>query len=138
MEENKWGRLSFGEMFARRVGGLWRASTRAQRIAMPTHTYSTSVHYNKTINRLVKDRQIEQAFQEFESMKEKKLRPDVVTYSTLIGACGKTKNLNKAFELWKEMKGASIFPNVYTYTALIDACGKTQQLDKAFTLLQEM
>jgi pentatricopeptide repeat protein len=66
------------------------------------------------------------------------VRPDAVTYTTLIEAVVKAgsargrqppaKRLNSAFELFQEMKGAGIEPDASTYNALIEACSLAQQV----------
>ena len=54
-------------------------------------------------------------------MREAKLKPNELTYASLINRCKKEYDAEKALELFNEMKSANIEPDVVVYNALLGA-----------------
>ncbi len=52
-------------------------------------------------------------------MKQRGLKPNVITYSSLIGACSKGNETEKASEVCADMKRSGLQPDVITFNALI-------------------
>uniref|UniRef100_A0A803LYZ9 Pentatricopeptide repeat-containing protein n=1 Tax=Chenopodium quinoa TaxID=63459 RepID=A0A803LYZ9_CHEQI len=74
----------------------------------------------------------------FEEMKELGVKPDVVTYNSLIDVYCKSGEVTKAYLLFDKMLEEGICPDVITYTSLIGGLGKAGQPDKAKDVLREM
>lgn len=55
------------------------------------------------------------------------IEPNVVTYTTAIGACVKAENSKMAYEWIKRMRSRNVMPNFHTYNTALAAC-----LDKKF------
>ena len=63
-------------------------------------------------------------------MKAAEVRPNVVTYNTLIEACDNAGDLHRAFVVFAEMEAAKVRPNVVTYnTLMIKACDNAGDLE---------
>jgi len=73
-----------------------------------------------------------------EEMRERSLRPSVVTYTTAIAACGYWGQVSRALELLKEMEADGVRPNRWCYTTAIWCCKKAGRLEDAQSLLSEM
>ena len=56
-----------------------------------------------------------------------RLEPDVIIYSTAIGACEKSQQWEQALCLLKEMWRLRLEPDGISYNAAISACEKGQQ-----------
>ena len=63
------------------------------------------------------------------------IKPNIVTYNSLISACEKGQSLPKALQLSVDSQRQGIKPNIVTYNSLISACEKGQTLQKALQLL---
>ena len=63
---------------------------------------------------------------------------NVVTWTSLIGACKKAGLVEKAFQLLEEMREDGLQPDTVTYNLLIDVCAEAGQQERAFALLEEM
>ncbi|VVA89724.1 unnamed protein product [Arabis nemorensis] len=74
----------------------------------------------------------------FEEMKEKGLKPDVVTYNSLIDVYCKDREMEKAYKLVDKMREEDETPDVITYTTIIGGLGLIGQPDKAREVLKEM
>lgn len=74
----------------------------------------------------------------FEEMKEKGLKPDVVTYNSLIDVYCKDREIEKAYKLIDKMREEDETPDVITYTTIIGGLGLIGQPDKAREVLKEM
>ena len=68
------------------------------------------------------------------------VKPDVVTYNTLIKASCQNGNLDGAFNFLQVLKlSEDLKPNDVTYNTLIDGCTRTRgRMDTAWRLLEEM
>jgi pentatricopeptide repeat domain-containing protein 1 len=86
------------------------------------------------------------AFEMFILMKEFGLRPNDVTYNSLIDACVRCNKMQQAWSLLNEMQDQNIHPDNFTYSTLIKGIRAENQsqagisnyhdLEKAFTLLE--
>ncbi|XP_050236986.1 putative pentatricopeptide repeat-containing protein At1g02420 [Mercurialis annua] len=74
----------------------------------------------------------------FTEMREFGVKPDVVSYNSLIDVYCKGREIEKAYRVIDEMKGEDISPDVITYTSVIGGLGLMGQPDKARDLLKEM
>ncbi|AEE27428.1 putative pentatricopeptide repeat-containing protein [Arabidopsis thaliana] len=74
----------------------------------------------------------------FEEMKGKGLKPDVVTYNSLIDVYCKDREIEKAYKLIDKMREEEETPDVITYTTVIGGLGLIGQPDKAREVLKEM
>ncbi|KAL9227163.1 hypothetical protein vseg_002888 [Gypsophila vaccaria] len=74
----------------------------------------------------------------FEEMREMGVRPDVVSYNSLIDVYCKCMEVEKAHRLIDRMREEDVCPDVITYTSLIGGLGLAGQPDKARDLLNEM
>ena len=68
--------------------------------------------------------QIEEALRIFQDMVQRGCERNVITYSSLIGACEKAGRWQLALELLEEMHRDNCKPNVVTFNSLIAACGQ--------------
>jgi len=66
------------------------------------------------------------------------IKPDDLTFNTLIDACGKAGKLDKAFEMYNEMLERGLQPCPVTFNALIDASGRLNRLSSAIELMEEL
>ncbi|XP_074319284.1 uncharacterized protein LOC141656331 [Silene latifolia] len=75
----------------------------------------------------------------FDEMLEKKFKPNVATFATLIAALCEGSKLKEAFKLWNDMSRVyKVEPNVFAYTSLIKGLCDAKDLTKAFRLKDEM
>ena len=77
----------------------------------------------------------EEALQTFVAMRRQLVRPNMITYSTLINACEKTSYADKALTLFRELQAKGWVPNLIVYTAVIRAHEKQSQPAKSFAVL---
>lgn len=93
-----------------------------------------ALQFNQEIAHFSKQKQYDLAQQSFERMLQKNIRPDVVTYNTMINVYVKCQRLGDAFRLFEQMKSEQIEPSIITYTSLIDGCGKCNNFRRALAL----
>ena len=74
----------------------------------------------------------------YEEMKELGVKPDIVTYNSLIDVFCKGRELEKAYGVVARMREEDILPDVITYTSIIGGLGLVGQPDKARDMLKEM
>ncbi|CAO2829923.1 unnamed protein product [Amaranthus hypochondriacus] len=95
---------------------------------------------NSVLSCLVKNNISDRAMSMFDEMKQNGLRPDVVTYSTLLAGCVKVKRgYMKAQELIKEMEHNEILMDAVTYGTVIALCasnGRCEEADMYFIRMQ--
>jgi pentatricopeptide repeat protein len=96
--------------------------------------------YNILLDAFVSNRMLFNACELLDRMElaESIIKPDEISYNTIIKGCGQTKNLSKAFEFLNRMKKCSVKPNEVTYNSLIDVCVRCGELDSAWSLLPAM
>jgi pentatricopeptide repeat protein len=71
------------------------------------------------------------------------LKPDVITFNTIIKGCAYDKKERLGFQIFNYMKECgksdpTLKPNDVTYNSLIDACVRANKMTKAWALLKEM
>ena len=81
-------------------------------------------------------------------MKEYGLKPNDVTYNSMIDACVRSNKMSNAWQLLNEMQQENVHPDNFTYSTLIKGiraeylsqAGITNyyDLEKAFALLEQM
>lgn len=68
------------------------------------------------------------------------MEPNVVTYTTAIGACVKAEDSAMAVEWMRRMRSRLVMPNCYTYNTVLAACldGKLESTIRASKVATEM
>ncbi|KAB2623108.1 pentatricopeptide repeat-containing protein [Pyrus ussuriensis x Pyrus communis] len=100
--------------------------------------------YNPIIDCLCKEGQIdeEERIQEaltlLENMTTKGIKPDVVTFTSLISASCKSGNWEEGVRFFKTMIGYGALPNIVTYNAVLNALCKKGKTAEALNLVEEM
>ncbi|KAF5205506.1 Pentatricopeptide repeat-containing protein [Thalictrum thalictroides] len=90
--------------------------------------------YNVTMKVFRKCRNFDKAEILFEEMIRAGVKPDNITFTTII-SCARMCNLpNKAVELFEKMKDFECKPDDVTYSAMIDAYGRAGNVDLALSL----
>ncbi|PKA46849.1 Putative pentatricopeptide repeat-containing protein [Apostasia shenzhenica] len=75
----------------------------------------------------------------FDEMRKMGIRPNVVSFGTLISALCLDSRLEDAFRLKEEMvRLHNVKPNAYIYTSLMKALCKQRELDRAILMKEEM
>ncbi|KAK6932857.1 Pentatricopeptide repeat [Dillenia turbinata] len=90
--------------------------------------------YNVTLKVFRKNRDLNGAERLFEEMLERRVKPDNVTFSTIISCARLCFLPNKAVEWFEKMPEFGVEPDDVTYSAMIDAYGKAGNVDKALSL----
>ncbi|XP_060183866.1 pentatricopeptide repeat-containing protein At4g16390, chloroplastic [Lycium barbarum] len=90
--------------------------------------------YNVTLKVLRKNKDLERAEKVFDEMLERGVKPDNVTFSTII-SCARQCNLpEKAIEWFEKLPSFGCEPDDVTYSVMIDAYGKAGNVDMALSL----
>lgn len=90
--------------------------------------------YNVTLKVFKKSREYEKAEKLFDEMLQRGVKPDNVTFSTII-SCARVSNLHmKAVEWFEKMPSFGCEPDDVTYSAMIDAYGRAGNVDMALNL----
>ena len=73
-------------------------------------------------------------------MLQAELEPNVVTYTTAIGACVKAEDSAMAVEWLRRMRSRNVLPNYRTYNTVLAACldGKLESTMRGSTVVTEM
>ncbi|CAH8355886.1 unnamed protein product [Eruca vesicaria subsp. sativa] len=101
------------------------------------HQFHPDLHtFNILLSGWRSSEEAEAFFQEM--TKEKGLKPDVVTYNSLIDVFCKAREMDKAYKLIDKMREEDVTPDVITYTTIIGGLGLIGQPDKAREVLKEM
>jgi pentatricopeptide repeat protein len=66
------------------------------------------------------------------------IRPDEISFNTIIKGCAQEKKLGLAFDMLSLMKQQGLKPNDVTYNSMIDACVRCNKMHSAWSLLSEM
>ncbi|THF99020.1 hypothetical protein TEA_017935 [Camellia sinensis var. sinensis] len=74
----------------------------------------------------------------FKEMSRKRLLPDTVTYTTLIGGLCQTRRPRDALLLLDEMQTHGQIPDPFTYSTLLDGLCNNQLLDEALALFKKL
>ncbi|XP_071733413.1 pentatricopeptide repeat-containing protein At4g16390, chloroplastic-like [Rutidosis leptorrhynchoides] len=92
------------------------------------------VLYNVTLKVFRKSKDLSGAEKLFDEMLQRGVKPDNVTFSTIIG-CSRLKSLpGKAVEWFEKMSGFGIQPDDVTYSVMIDCYGRVGNVDMALRL----
>jgi len=101
-----------------------------------------SVTYNSLLDCCVRCFDMPLANSLFVTMLESKspsLRPDLITYSTLIKGFCKERNIEQAFVTLQQMeKQGNIKADEVLYNSLLDGCCKSNEVDMALKVYQNM
>ncbi|CAN4126991.1 unnamed protein product [Withania somnifera] len=90
--------------------------------------------YNVTLKVLRKSKDLDRAEKVFKEMLERGVKPDNVTFSTII-SCARQCNLpEKAIEWFEKLPSFGCEPDDVTYSVMIDAYGKAGNVDMALCL----
>ncbi|XP_013693921.1 putative pentatricopeptide repeat-containing protein At1g02420 [Brassica napus] len=101
------------------------------------HQFQPDLHtFNILLSGWRSSEEAEAFFQEM--TKEKGLKPDVVTYNSLIDVYCKDRAMDNAYKLIDQMRDEDVTPDVITYTTIIGGLGLIGQPDKAREVLKEM
>jgi pentatricopeptide repeat protein len=73
-----------------------------------------------------------------QKMKERNVKPNVITYNILISRAASWQNIEKVESYFGEMKKNSIRPDVRIYNCLINAYVKSGNIDKGYEILKQM
>ncbi|KMT04373.1 hypothetical protein BVRB_8g184460 [Beta vulgaris subsp. vulgaris] len=92
------------------------------------------VLYNVTLKVLRKVRDLERAEKLFDEMQQRGVKPDNVTFSTIISCCRVCYLPHKAVEWFEKMPVFGCNPDDVTYSAMIDAYGRAGNVDRALAL----
>ncbi|KNA14809.1 hypothetical protein SOVF_103760 [Spinacia oleracea] len=92
------------------------------------------VLYNVTLKVLRKTRELDMAEKLFDEMLQRGIKPDNVTFSTIISCCRMCNMPQKGVEWFEKMPAFGCNPDDVTYSAMIDAYGRAGNVDRAFAL----
>ncbi|GMI72256.1 suppressor of variegation 7 [Hibiscus trionum] len=99
-----------------------------------TKTTREVILYNVTMKVFRKAKDLNGAEKLFDEMLQRGVKPDIVTFSTLI-SCARVCDLpNKAVEWFEKMPTYGCDPDDVTYSAMIDAYGRAGNADMAIAL----
>jgi pentatricopeptide repeat protein len=99
-----------------------------------------TITYNSIIDVCVKCFRMDKATEIFYQMFNGNavVRPDLITYSTMIKGFCREKNIESALELLNTMQNDKIKADEVLYNSLLDGCCKANQLDLAFKVYENM
>lgn len=94
---------------------------------------------NSVLSCLVKSGNFESSVKLFHQMKQDGLKPDIVTYSTLLAGCSKLKNgYSKALDLVQELKYNGLIMDSVIYGILLDVCASNSRCEEAESYFNQM
>lgn len=67
----------------------------------------------------------------YEAMKRLGVKPDAITYGSLISTCAKAREASVAIDLYEEMRKEGVEPNRILFNVLINALGRSNRGDEA-------
>ena len=67
----------------------------------------------------------------YEAMKRLGVKPDAITYGSLISTCAKARKASVAIHLYEEMLKEGVEPNRILFNVLINALGRSDRRDEA-------
>jgi len=85
-----------------------------------------------------KAKMLTHAMEVFESIQKRGIKPNLVTFNSMLSAAGRTDNPALAFSLFRRMASDGIKPDKFSFGALIDGCAKAGMVDKALEVSQAM
>ncbi|CAN1177129.1 Pentatricopeptide repeat-containing protein At4g16390, chloroplastic [Linum perenne] len=93
-----------------------------------------TVLYNVTMKVLRNSRRMSDVENLFDDMIQRGVRPDNVTFSTIIGCANLSRLPDKVVEWFERMPSFGITPDNFTYSTMIDAYGRIGDVEKALNL----
>ncbi|KAG9455733.1 hypothetical protein H6P81_000241 [Aristolochia fimbriata] len=100
--------------------------------------YNVSI-CNSVLGCLIRNGKFDSSLKLFSEMKKGGLKPDVVTYSTLLAGCTKVQHgYQKALDIVQEMKANSVQMDEVTYGTLLAICASNNLVKEAETFFQQM
>lgn len=83
---------------------------------------SNEVSYNALMAVAARANKIQAAFDIYDDMISKSLKPNCECFTTLITLCGRANMIDRAFQVHDHMIASGIKPSVITFNALLTAC----------------
>ena len=106
----------------------------------PTRKHEVAL--NLLVDACIEMGQVERAIQFIEEILSGKrfspIKPDEVTFNTLLKGCCKAKLLYRSYDLFQAMKRHGLHPNQVTFNTLIEVYVRCGKQDHAWSLLAEM
>jgi len=97
------------------------------------------ISYNTIIDACARCGSMDKVPKLLEDMRNSKLEPDLVTYSTLVKGYSLGGNITHAFKILDEMKAAKhLKPDEIMCNSLLEGCARERRVDLALSLLEEM
>ncbi|XP_057495606.1 LOW QUALITY PROTEIN: pentatricopeptide repeat-containing protein At1g10910, chloroplastic-like [Actinidia eriantha] len=94
---------------------------------------------NSVLSCLVRSGKFESSIRLFHQMKKDGLKPDVVTYTTLLSGCTKVKNgYSKAIDLVQELNSSGLHMDSIIYGTLLAVCASNNQCNEAEKYFNQM
>lgn len=94
--------------------------------------------YNILINVYGKAGYLERVEELFDEVKERKLRPDVVTWTSRMGGYSRKKLYVKCVEIFEEMIDSGCVPDGGTAKVLLKACASEEQVEQVTEVIRTM
>nr|CAB3469881.1 unnamed protein product [Digitaria exilis] len=96
--------------------------------------------FNAMMGVYARSGRFDDARQLLDTMHDRGIEPDLVSFNTLINARAKSGCLpaGVALDLLSEVRQAGLRPDVITYNTLISACSQSSNLEDAVTVFEEM
>ncbi|CAN6164746.1 unnamed protein product [Urochloa humidicola] len=96
--------------------------------------------FNAMMSVYARSGRFDDARQLLDTMRDRGIEPDLVSFNTLINARAKSGCLaaGVALDLLFEVRQAGLRPDVITYNTLISACSQSSNLEDAVTVFEEM
>ena len=72
----------------------------------------------------------------FQSLPTKSLKPDVITWTSRLGAYSRKKLYKRCFEIFEEMIDSGCYPDGGTAKVLLSACSSQEQIEQATIVIR--
>lgn len=79
-----------------------------------------------------------QALNLFSQMQQTGIKPDHITFTSLLSACGHAGLVDEGRKCFAETKKQSVSPQVKHYACMVDMLGRAGLLNQAFDMVQQM
>lgn len=117
-------------------------STQSQSLEESAAPQKPEIALNLLIDACITHQQVEKAVNFIEDIlkgtEKSFVRPDEVTFNTLLKGCAIKKMLYKSYDLFQVMKKVGLHPNQVTFNTLIEVYVRCGKQDHAWSLLAEM
>ncbi|KAI5085014.1 hypothetical protein GOP47_0001183 [Adiantum capillus-veneris] len=95
--------------------------------------------WNAMIAAYAQHGQVKQALQLFDEMKQKRVRPDMITYVSILSMCSRAGLIHEACELFTSMERDYGIASVeHHHNCIVDLLAKAGKLDEAEHLIQDL